>query len=158
MIYVVDDPDVIQAAQEGYERLREYYTFPDGLPPKEQIERDMAELGADPERIRGAVDQLEKYRESGGYWRLPPLSVYEWTDKVEFNQDGSQVSMTLTAETYRGEFVSIEDGNITFVQESKGFSVDVVMLYNENIGRWKMLSEESSLGESGAVVTVTPAP
>lgn len=158
MIYVVDDPDVIRAAQEGYERLREYYTFPNGLPSKEQIETDIAELVVDPDRVRGAVEQIEKWRESGGYWMMPPIAVYKWTDKAEFSEDGSQVSMTFTAELHHNEWFSLNAGTVTFVEDKRGLSADVTMLYNENTGLWKVLAETTTVSEKVPIATVTPAP
>ena len=157
-IYVADDSPVIRAAQKGYERLREYYIFQNGLPPKEQIEKDLAELVADPDRVRGAVEQIETWRQSGGYWKMPPISVYKWADAAEFNEDGSQVSMTLTAEFHRNEWFSLAAGNVTFVEDKKGLSADMTMLYDEYTGVWKVLSEKTTVAEKLPIATITPAP
>lgn len=157
-IYIEDDPSVVRSAQEGYERLRVYYTFPNGLPSREQIGQDLTKMIVDPDRVRGAAEQIESIRKAGGYWILPPLSAYQWTTKAEFNQDGSQASLTLTAQEYHAEFFNLAEGQVTFTEDDQGFSTDVTMVYDEFSGLWKLLTEKSAFKQRGRVATVLPPP
>jgi hypothetical protein len=157
-IYRVDDPAVIRAAQKGYEKLREYFTFQNGLPSKEQVEKDMTAILADPDALRGTVGSLEKMREAGGYWVFPPISAYTWADKAEFNEDGSQVSLTLNLGTVRVSYFDIKKDKVTFIQDVKSGSEEVTMLYDEFEGVWKVLKEKGVVEPAGAVASVTPSP
>lgn len=157
-IYRVDDPAVIRAAQKGYEKLRAYFTFQNGLPSKEQVEKDMAAILADPDALRGTVGSLEKMREAGGYWVFPPISAYTWADKAEFNEDGSQVSLTLNLGTVRVSYFDIKKDKVTFIQDVKSGSEEVTMLYDEFEGDWKVLKEKGVVEPAGAVASVTPSP
>ncbi len=160
VIYVVEDPAVIRAAQEGYERLRNYYTFPNGLPLKEQIEKDAAEFTVDPDRARGMVEKLEEWRSYGGYWIYTPFEKgWKWDDTAEFNADGSQVALAArTFTVLRAEWFDLQASKITHIQDSVGAGVvTVTMIYDPMSGKWKVLTE-NTVGEDGPVVTATPSP
>ncbi len=156
-IYMVDDPAVAHAAQEGYERLRDYYTFPNGLKPKEQIAKDAAEFTVDPDRARGMVEKIEGWRSYGGYWIYTPFNqAWRWADTAEFNADGTQVKLVALGESARGYWFDLNAGKITYTQDSTNGKAVVTMIYDEFSGKWKVLNEETT-GTDGPVVTVTPS-
>lgn len=158
-IYVADDPAIVRAAQEGYEQLRNYYTFPNGLPLKEQIEKDAAEFTVDPDRARGMVEKIEGWRSYGGYWIYPPFEEgWKWSDMAEFTADGSQVTVTAkTVDILRSEWFDLQAGKVTYTQDSTNGKAVVTMLYDTLTDTWKLLDEQND-GNDGPVVAVTPGP
>lgn len=155
--YAVDDPAVIAAARKVYEELRVYYTFPNGAPTLEQFEQDMAKFTADPDRIKGAVQNFKVNNlDRSGYWKFPPLSAYKWDNKAEFNAAGTQVSMVLRAEVFFTQWVSLKTNTVTHNKTGRGLATDVTMFYNETNGLWKVIFEKSTVASEEPLVTVTP--
>ena len=155
--YAVDDPAVIAAARKVYEDLRMYYTFPNGVPSLEQFEQDMAKFTADPDRIKGAVQNFKVNNlDRNGYWKFPPLSAYKWDNKAEFNAAGTQVSMVLRADVFFTQWVSLKTNTVTHNKAGRGFATDVTMFYNETTGLWKLIYEKSTVAIEEPLVTVTP--
>ncbi len=157
-IYVVDDPGGTRAAREGYERLRDYYTFPNGLPSSEQLEKDAAEFTVDPDRARGMIETIEQWRSEGGYWVFLSASAWTWEGAPEFTADGSQVTMVMTVPDHNVDWVSLESGEIRYAQRLTGVRATVTMIYDEQTGSWRVLAEDVEEKTISPVASVTPRP
>ncbi len=156
--YMVDDRQVLRAAESVFEEWATLMTFSNGLPPREQYQSQLESLIDNPAWVTQLMARYDQWaNENKGYWKKSPRS-FDWSEEIaEFSVDGSEVLLRLRTSATRGEWFDLETNNVTHVQDNGEALWAVKMRYSKQIGQWMLLYADAKQSE-GPIVTATPQP
>jgi hypothetical protein len=156
--YMVDDRQVLRAAETVFEEWATLMTFSEGLPPRDQYKNQLESLIDNPVWVTQLLTRYDQWaNENKGYWKKSPRS-FDWSEELtEYSADGSEVLLSLHTPAVRSEWFDLEVNRVTHVQDNGETLWAVKMRYSSQIGRWMLLYADAKQSE-GPVVTATPQP